>query len=126
MKWAAILIALSAVSTQALESRDFDGKVTCGGGLPADYKAVKGGIDYLNGVGGTPVEDPNKCGRVSCSYNSAIYMCNWTNEKQALKSFATLASGAQAILDKCTNDLGVVGKVEAPNGWGVEVAYASC
>ncbi|BAE63938.1 unnamed protein product [Aspergillus oryzae RIB40] len=77
MKWTAILIALSAVSTQALESRDFDGKVTCGGGLPADYKAIKGGIDYLNGVGGTPVEDPNKCGRVSCSYNSAIYMCNW-------------------------------------------------
>ncbi|KAE8307968.1 hypothetical protein BDV41DRAFT_568640 [Aspergillus transmontanensis] len=77
MKWTAILIALSAVSAQALESRDFDGKVTCGSGLPIDYNAIKGGIDYLNGLGGTPVEDPNKCGRVSCSYNSAIYMCNW-------------------------------------------------
>ncbi|KAL2867414.1 uncharacterized protein BJX67DRAFT_85278 [Aspergillus lucknowensis] len=133
MKWTAILIALSATLTQAnplktepLAARDFDGEVSCGGDLPAQRDSISDGIDYLNGVGGTPAQDPNSCGRVSCSYNSAIYMCNDNDETQYLASFATLASGAQKILDECSSGMDVVGTVKAPNGWGVQVKYASC
>ncbi|KAL2286563.1 hypothetical protein FJTKL_06915 [Diaporthe vaccinii] len=36
------------------------------------------GINHLNHVSGTPVSrpGPGTCGRVSCSYNSAIWWCN--------------------------------------------------
>lgn len=36
------------------------------------------GIDYLESVPGTPGNGPGpgNCGRVSCSYSSAIYWCN--------------------------------------------------
>ena len=39
------------------------------------------GIDYLRGVAGRPGNGPGpgNCGRVSCSYNSAIWWCNDVN-----------------------------------------------
>lgn len=41
-----------------------------------DSGDLQDGIDYLNSIGGTPKEAPGSCGRVSCSYNMAIYWCN--------------------------------------------------
>lgn len=41
-----------------------------------DNGDLKDGIDYLNSIGGTPGQSAGSCGRVSCSYNMAIYWCN--------------------------------------------------
>jgi hypothetical protein len=39
---------------------------------------IRHGISYLNGVRGQPRNGPgpSNCGRVSCSYDSAIWWCN--------------------------------------------------
>jgi hypothetical protein len=44
----------------------------------ADLGRIEEGWNHLNGVKGKPVNGPGPgtCGRVSCSYNSAIYWCN--------------------------------------------------
>jgi hypothetical protein len=44
----------------------------------ANPYAIYDGINYLKGVPGRPTlgPGPGRCGRVSCSYNSAIYWCN--------------------------------------------------
>lgn len=48
-----------------------------------DYKyagkvTIVWGINYLRSITGKPKNGPgpNNCGRVSCSWNSAIYWCN--------------------------------------------------
>lgn len=50
----------------------------CGRFDPAKAVPVWEGINHLNHVSGTPVSrpGPGTCGRVSCSYNSAIWWCN--------------------------------------------------
>lgn len=50
----------------------------CGRFDPAKAEAIWEGINHLNHVSGTPVSSPGPgvCGRVSCSYNSAIWWCN--------------------------------------------------
>ncbi|KAB8219143.1 hypothetical protein BDV33DRAFT_192139 [Aspergillus novoparasiticus] len=91
-----------------------------------DSGDLQDGIDYLNSIGGTPKEAPGDCGRVSCSYNMAIYWCNANSETQYLKSYATIASGAQFLLDKCGGDNKPHGEVVAPNHWSVRVVSDAC
>lgn len=45
---------------------------------PCDAWIISDGVIYLRGVKGKPKNGPGpgNCGRVSCSYNSAIYWCN--------------------------------------------------
>jgi hypothetical protein len=44
----------------------------------ASWEAIGDGIKYLDRVPGTPTNrpGPGNCGRVSCSYESAIWWCN--------------------------------------------------
>lgn len=54
---------------------------TCGDEIPGEWattQAMYSGIKYLRKVPGTSKNEPglNACGRVSCSYNTAIYWCN--------------------------------------------------
>lgn len=48
--------------------------------------ATRDGIKYLRSVPGTPANGPGpgNCGRVSCSYNSAIYWCNEVSSSAVL------------------------------------------
>ncbi|KAK0744320.1 hypothetical protein B0T21DRAFT_357602 [Apiosordaria backusii] len=69
---------------------------------PAMYTDIKEGIDYLRGLTGTAINDPGKCGRVSCSYNSAIYWCN-DNDYQKEVEWGQVADGGKFILDRCAN-----------------------
>ncbi|KAH7349739.1 hypothetical protein B0T11DRAFT_332784 [Plectosphaerella cucumerina] len=64
---------------------------------------IQSGINYLRRVRGKPRAGagPSKCGRVSCSYNSAIYWCNDSNKPKTLNSFGSIADGAQYIMGKC-------------------------
>lgn len=53
-------------------------KVICTGFDYARKDATQDGIKHLNSVPGAPANGPGpgNCGRVSCSYDSAIYWCN--------------------------------------------------
>ena len=88
-----------------------------GNGKPASTKHIREGIDYLKTVPGAPAElDFPACGRVSCSYGSAIYWCNeMTDRGLQLSSYANISAGAETIIDRCANDDGVMG--ESVSGW---------
>ena len=72
------------VAARGLEARtDFRGaRTVCGPGSFGWSKAstyeIRNGIRYLNGVSGRPSQGPGpgSCGRVSCSWSSAIWWCN--------------------------------------------------
>ncbi|CZR52489.1 uncharacterized protein PAC_02366 [Phialocephala subalpina] len=70
--------------------------------------AINDGINYLNGVPGIPTNGPGpgNCGRVSCSYGSAIWWCNDETQTFSLPGFSTIAAGAQAIQDNCPDSPG--------------------
>jgi hypothetical protein len=59
---------------------DFRGsKYTCRGRWPECHpNPIRRGIEYLRYVQGRPRNGPGpgNCGRVSCSYNAAIWWCN--------------------------------------------------
>ncbi|KAK4452760.1 hypothetical protein QBC34DRAFT_455797 [Podospora aff. communis PSN243] len=65
------------------------------------------GVNYLRGVSGTPHHGagPNTCGRVSCSYNAAIYWCNNNHTPKTLSSYDAIANSAQHILNSCPDYL---------------------
>ncbi|KAJ0117368.1 hypothetical protein J7T55_003782 [Diaporthe amygdali] len=69
----------------------------------ADGPAIKTGIKYLRHVDGTPGQGPgpSTCGRVSCSWDSAIWWCNHNNESIGLDSYTRIADGAQNLVDSC-------------------------
>ncbi|KAL0471080.1 hypothetical protein QR685DRAFT_273856 [Neurospora intermedia] len=87
-----------------------------GTGSPASSKHIREGIKYLRGVQGQPQITHYGCSQVSCSYKSAIFWCNeelgWGLR---LNSFADIADGAQAIMDRCGKGKGVMGK--STTGW---------
>ncbi|KAH8898684.1 hypothetical protein GQ53DRAFT_777319 [Thozetella sp. PMI_491] len=81
----------------------------CGGGSygwkAADAKRILEGISYLRGVGGQPTNGPGpgNCGRVSCSYNSAIWWCNDNTDTFSLPSYSTIADCAQWVVGQNFN-----------------------
>ncbi|KAM6536093.1 Hypothetical protein NCS54_00473500 [Fusarium falciforme] len=91
---------------------------------------IRKGIEYLRKVKGKPVNDPGKCGRVSCSYNSGIYWCNTSSGKKTLNSFGSIADGAQAVHDKCLDPDGqfcwVRGRASHTTNWNVLVTGQQC
>ncbi|KAH6693947.1 hypothetical protein F5X68DRAFT_258737 [Plectosphaerella plurivora] len=68
-----------------------------------DREHIQRGINYLSRVTGRPRNGagPGNCGRVSCSYNSAIYWCNDSDTTKTLWRFSSIADGAQYIMQMC-------------------------
>ncbi|KAK0121884.1 hypothetical protein ONS95_010162 [Cadophora gregata] len=71
--------------------------------FPSNWKdasaaRIKEGITYLRNFNGICNTGPKACVRISCSYNSAIFMCN-DNDHRLDLSCAYMASYAQDILD---------------------------
>jgi hypothetical protein len=71
----------SASAVEKRELRDFN--VNCNrpfGWEPADQQRILQGIDYLRGLNMNDHPQngpgPGNCGRVSCSFKSAIWWCN--------------------------------------------------
>ncbi|KAI0157474.1 hypothetical protein GGR57DRAFT_511048 [Xylariaceae sp. FL1272] len=79
-----------------------------GRGGPADDQRILQGISYLsklkttckNGAG------PGNCGRISCSWNSAIYWCNDKTTDSEVYDCSMFASYAQHVYDSCEYKLG--------------------
>lgn len=69
--------------TTAVMERQHDASSDCGHWDPARAEAIWEGINHLNHVSGKPVSKPGPgvCGRVSCSYDSAIWWCNDVSSK---------------------------------------------
>ncbi|KAK3949163.1 hypothetical protein QBC32DRAFT_379277 [Pseudoneurospora amorphoporcata] len=96
--------------------------------------AIQDGITYLRGVVGKPANGPgpNNCGRVSCSWNAAIWWCNDNTVSKALGSYNYIADGAQFILNNCVGHpinvwyVGVQGSLSMPDGWRVVVTGDTC
>lgn len=68
-------------TTSQLKDRSLSKRnVICGNFPAADKGRIQQGINYLNNLpaGGRPTNGPGpgNCGRVSCSYNAAIWWCN--------------------------------------------------
>ncbi|KAK0117754.1 hypothetical protein ONS95_012080 [Cadophora gregata] len=76
----------------------FDGQPTW---RPAVNKYISEGIAYLKRVQGLCWVDGHKCSRISCSWGSAISLCNVTPVTKGL-SCGYMASYAQEIKDRCT------------------------
>jgi hypothetical protein len=67
-----------AASTTKRSLREKRTTVNCGTWPLADKGRIQEGISYLRTVPAAPRNGPGPgaCGRVSCSYNAAIYWCN--------------------------------------------------
>ncbi len=65
--------------------------------------AIWEGMQYLHGVKGEPRLGGGwgVCGRVSCSYNSAIYWCNDAPHERVLFGFWDIALAANEIHRQC-------------------------
>jgi len=65
--------------------------------------AIRNGIDYIRGFGNAQCEVmPKGCSRFSCSYNSAILLCNDTPQSVIIPC-ALLAQNAQYIYNDCVH-----------------------
>ncbi|KAL2851099.1 hypothetical protein BJY01DRAFT_261128 [Aspergillus pseudoustus] len=111
-----------------------DGWLVCGQWPEADVPHIMSGIRYLNGVAGRPGNGPGpgNCGRVSCSYGSAIWWCNDSDQAKQLESYRSIADGAQAVLQSCSYDGGfsfsnkVTGQAFHETSWNVIVRGDEC
>ncbi|CAN8105439.1 unnamed protein product [Discula destructiva] len=133
--------SVASPSTSNLTSRSEDGdcctptSFTCNAFTDADCLRIAEGISYLNSVSGSPAAGPAPlgCGRVSCSYNSAIWWCNNNTTPYTLDSFSLIANGAQQVMDDCSFEQydhrctgGVNGEQWYSGNWVVLVKDASC
>ncbi|KAK4202035.1 hypothetical protein QBC40DRAFT_322577 [Triangularia verruculosa] len=73
-----------------------------GFGEPVSNYRLDQGIVYLTHLSGTAKNGPGpgNCGRVSCSYGSAIYWCNEDSVEKELQ-WLQIADGAHQVVVKC-------------------------
>ncbi|KAF7555192.1 hypothetical protein G7Z17_g2357 [Cylindrodendrum hubeiense] len=91
---------------KGLDKRFKDNEANCrwGGNGPASTLAIRDGMDHINenwGDSDCQVEaGPSKCQRFTCSWDSAIWLCNDTKEtlKVPCKEIASVAGD---IIDQC-------------------------
>ncbi|KXX78412.1 hypothetical protein MMYC01_205883 [Madurella mycetomatis] len=103
------LEAERAVDARSVEKRF--GPVCGSAGYGWEYAIkndIQEGISYLRGVSGQPSmgPGPGNCGRVSCSYDSAIWWCNDNTDTFSLPGFYTIADCAQVLSDACAYPIG--------------------
>ncbi|KAI1318293.1 hypothetical protein F5Y16DRAFT_419067 [Xylariaceae sp. FL0255] len=79
----------------------------CNVGLPgpANTYRIEQGASYLMGLKGTCENGPGpgNCGRISCSYNSAIYWCN-DNPYSSSYDCSSFGNYADDAINSCTVD----------------------
>ncbi|KAF9870467.1 hypothetical protein CkaCkLH20_12134 [Colletotrichum karsti] len=118
--------------TEALRPRaDFTGApANCDPWELAGRNRIYQGIEYLERIGGKPhnAAGPAACGRVSCSYNSAIEICNDDSKPKTLNSFKDIADGARYVDHMCHRweSTRLAGQVHHKDKWNVIVRWARC
>ncbi|KAI9036071.1 uncharacterized protein KD926_002447 [Aspergillus affinis] len=103
--------------------------VTCGKYPTAIRRRIEEGIAHLHRVKGKPRNGPGpgNCGRVSCSYRSAIWWCNDNTAPKTLPGFYNIAQGAQVVINQC-NPTGVYvsGEENHADKWRALVRGSDC
>ncbi|KAK6226431.1 hypothetical protein QIS74_02478 [Colletotrichum tabaci] len=114
----------------AVEKRDDfrDAHFQCNVTIMADARVIADGAKYLKGVKGQPRGDPgpNSCGRVSCSWKSAIWFCNDNTHSISAGSYQMLADGTYHIMKQCTAGEWVSGQTWHKDNWRVLVGRDKC
>ncbi|KAH7323766.1 hypothetical protein BKA65DRAFT_598315 [Rhexocercosporidium sp. MPI-PUGE-AT-0058] len=107
---------LDDVEEAAVEARDKGSKsdwacipVPGQNWYPAKASEIDIGIAYLKKVKALCWVDGHACSRISCSWGSAISLCNVTPNKMGL-SCEYMASYAQDLRDRCTGNLAGYGR----------------
>ncbi|KAK8047663.1 hypothetical protein PG996_015727 [Apiospora saccharicola] len=104
-------------------------------GMKADRFRIQKGIKHLKGLKGGPTQGPgpSNCGQVSCSHNSAIWICNDAPYTHYFDSWNWIADSAWAIVQTCfvnpdTNGIKIMsdGQVFEDGDWNVIVRGNVC
>ncbi|KAF4589827.1 hypothetical protein GQ602_003716 [Ophiocordyceps camponoti-floridani] len=117
--------------TAQMEKRDYN-TAHCSGPDPASIKVIREGINYLSSLGGPPFlpQGPGSCSRVSCSWNSAIWLCNDNPSTLLISNWPDVARSAQRIVDACSELKTDGGRVKGysiePGGWRVVIGHTVC
>ncbi|CEN61057.1 hypothetical protein ASPCAL07724 [Aspergillus calidoustus] len=101
----------------------------CFGRWPgASRRRIGEGVSYLRRIPGTPTlgPGPGSCGRVSCSYDAAIYMCNDNSGYYTLSSWNLVADGADFINSRCIGGGDTAGQIFYHENWNVIVRQDNC
>ncbi|KAK4646121.1 hypothetical protein QC761_207555 [Podospora bellae-mahoneyi] len=69
------------------------------GEAQSEYR-IGQGVSYLRGLSGRASNNPGKCGRVSCSYHTAIYWCNADTVDKEVE-WNAIADGAYDVCRNC-------------------------
>ncbi|KAK0613737.1 hypothetical protein B0T14DRAFT_569746 [Immersiella caudata] len=98
------------------------------GSRGVDPGEIKDGIRYLRTVSGRPKNGPGpgNCGRISCSWASAIYWCNEDESEKELDTFARIADAASFLVQKCWDGKrgsGFGGTVIHEDNWSVVIKF---
>ncbi|KAK0662079.1 hypothetical protein QBC41DRAFT_359714 [Cercophora samala] len=114
---------VSAATLTALEDPTYDCKIKTD---MANILAIKWGIHYLRGIPGKAKNGPGpkNCGRVSCSWDSAIYWCNEDSAGDKELYWGQIADLAQGVLDNCAGVTKVKGQgTYKDDKWSVVVRF---
>ncbi|KAK1658320.1 hypothetical protein BDP55DRAFT_698437 [Colletotrichum godetiae] len=125
----AIDAAIESAVTQA-DDVFKDAPVNCAGYDDADRKRLAQGARYLLDVQGKPTRGPGpgSCGRVSCSWNAAIYWCNMDSKAKTINSFKEISDGAYHVINKCYRGVGILvsGRAFHKDNWTVVGRWDRC
>ncbi|KAK4179556.1 hypothetical protein QBC36DRAFT_179820 [Triangularia setosa] len=94
----------------------------------AGQLSIVWGIEYLRGLTGSAKNGPGpgECGRVSCSWGSAIWWCN-DNDTEKEVEWSQIADGAVYISQKCSRDSQYVkGQAFYKDRWNVIIRGDDC
>ncbi|KAM3435425.1 hypothetical protein MY4824_004891 [Beauveria thailandica] len=119
-------LSMSAQRRSNLERRS---RVVCGNYGLASKDRIQEGINYLRTLNAAPRNGPGpaNCGRVSCSYNSAIWWCNDNTTPKTLDGWDWLANSAQTIVNTCASGASQVSGQNYEDGnWNTIVCSDSC
>ncbi|RCI16112.1 hypothetical protein L249_3216 [Ophiocordyceps polyrhachis-furcata BCC 54312] len=114
---------------RSLYARAYEFGIKCDGAGPAYLGEIKKGIDYLTTIPGSPmIAGSSSCERVSCSWNSAIWLCNEGQRSLTISNWLEVARSAQGIVDRCMlpGEILVMGHSFEAVGWRTVVGHSSC
>ncbi|KUJ09226.1 uncharacterized protein LY89DRAFT_598214 [Mollisia scopiformis] len=96
----------------------------------ADAGLIQDGINYLSGLQGGCCVGPTSCVRISCSWNSAIFLCN-DNGYTICPNCGYLATYASDMINDCSSWNGgdsiiVGGQLFDSDHYNIIVRWDSC
>ncbi|KAL3459478.1 hypothetical protein BJX64DRAFT_291147 [Aspergillus heterothallicus] len=119
---------LSSPSSPLLKRQSIRDYFCFGRWRSCSRRRIEEGVRYLRGVPGTPSMSPGpgSCGRVSCSHDAAIFICNDNTGFLNLNSWNVVADGADYIRSRCISGDQTAGQVFFHENWNVIVRWDDC